>query len=95
MTSFLPPKQHFFEQIFTDFGLFSNLTWKLPHKTIVKIVHNTLESTLKQFFSKILLPYGRYDDILTPKIAFFNPFEQFSHISPFLEYNMEITPIKL
>ena len=59
---------------------------------MVEIVHNTQEIILKQFFPKSF-NIGRYDVILTLKIAIFNHFEQFfADLGLFHEYNMEITP---
>ena len=72
---------------FQILALFLNITWKLPNKTLVKIFQDKPEIILKK------LPFWGYDDILTPKIALFDPFEQFfADLGLFLEYNMEGTP---
>ena len=46
-----------FEQFFVDLGLFLSITWNVPHKIIVEIVHDTLE-IFETIFFKISHDFG-------------------------------------
>ena len=63
-------------------AFYSIKTWKLSHKTIVEIVHNTQEVILKQLFSKIFTILALWRHLYSQK-AFFEHFEQFLQISAF------------
>ena len=76
LTSSWPPKQYFLI-ILSNFSqisaFFLSITWRVPHKTIVEIVHDTLEILRNIFFPKFLtiLALGhRYDVIFSPKQHF-------------------------
>ena len=62
---------------------------------MVKIVYNTQEIILKQFFTQNFSPFWPYDVILTPKTALFEHFGQiFADFSLLLNYKMEFAPIE-
>ena len=57
---------------------------------MVKIVYDTKEIILKQFFTQNFSPFWPYDVILTPKTALFEHFWQiFADFSLLLNYRME------
>jgi len=86
MMSFWPQKMHFFNilsKILQISTFLTTSTWKLFHKTMVEIIHNTLEIIPKSIFPKIFWPIWPYDVILTPKMHFFDILSKFLQISTF------------